>query len=137
METLVEYCKNYILENIGNYENESVYGADLAFTITEGPNVDGSLTYSRYEAKKYLNEWYDDCSDYWEWEKSNFGENFNNPFENPEAFMVCMVINGVDIILSRCPIVEENWNDEFELDEEAIKSIREYVENFEDESIFN
>lgn len=136
METLVEYCKNYILENIGNYENESVYGADLGYTITEGPNVDGTLTYSRAEAKEYLNEWYDDCSEYWGYEKFNFGENLHNPFDNPEAYMVCMVIEGVRSILSRCPIVDENWNEEFELDGETIKSICDYVEEFDEVSLF-
>lgn len=136
MENFVDYCKNYILENIENYKGRSEYGADFAYTLTEGPNCDGSLTYSRREAQEYLNEWYDDCSEYWEYEKSNFGENYHNPFENPEAYMVCMVIEGVHSILSHCPIIEENWDDTFVLDDDAIKSICEYVKGYKADSLF-
>lgn len=136
MESFNEYCKNYILENLGNYEGQSVYGSEVGYTITQSPNVDGTLTYSNHEAIEYLREWWYDAGEYWEYEKDNFGENLHNPFENPEAYMVCMVIEGVNSILSDCPIVEENWNDKFELTEDAIASIKEFVEKFSAQSLF-
>lgn len=136
METFVDYCKNYILENIENYESCSEYGCDLGWKITEGANCDGSLTYSNAAAMDYLREWYEECAEYWEYEKSEFGEVSHNPFENPEAYMVCMVIAGVNSILSECPVIEENWNDLIELDSKTIKSICDYVEEFDEVSLF-
>ncbi len=122
METFNEYCKNYIKDHIDGYVGHSVYGCDLGFTITEGPNMDGSLTYSRYDAMEYLKEWWMDAADYFDWEKLNLGET-RNPFDNPEAYMVCMVIEGVNSLLSQCGVVDVNWNDEFELTEEIAELI--------------
>lgn len=136
METLLEYCKNYIIDHIDNYEGTMHYACDFPMTITEGPNCDGSLTYSTDNAIEFLREWWWDCGEYWKYEKFNFGENYHNPFENPEAYMVCMVIEGCNSILSRCPVIEENWNDKIEITEEVIKQIKEYVEDYDNEELF-
>ena len=53
METFIDYCKNYVLEHIDGYEGQEVYLCDLGFTLTEGPNCDGTLT---YEAGKVSEE---------------------------------------------------------------------------------
>ena len=135
-ESFVDYCKAYIIEHIDGYEGQSHYACDLSSIITEGPNVDGTMTYSTYEAKEYLREWWDEAGEYWQYEKDNFGENLHNPFENPEAYMVCMVIEGCSSILSRCPDLEDNWNEEIELTAEIIQNIKEFVEEFNEESLF-
>ena len=135
-EGFVEYCKNYILEHIDDYEGQDHYACDFAMTLTEGPNIDGSLTYSSYEAKQYLKEWWDECGEYWDYEKDNFGEHTHNPFDNPEAYMVCMVIEGVASILSNCPEIEDNWNEKIELTAEVIQNIKDYVEVFNNDSLF-
>jgi hypothetical protein len=54
----------------------------------------------------------------------NYGER-SNPFENPEAYMVRMVICGIDYLLNRCEVVVESWNDELELTPEVIETIKE------------
>lgn len=133
MESFVDYCKNYILDNLANYEGQCIYGSEIGYTITESPNVDGTLTYNAYEAKEYLREWWDECGEYWDYEKDNFGEHFHNPFDEPEAYMVCMVIDGVNAILSNEPHIEESWNDKLELTEEVIEDIEKYVEEFNGE----
>jgi len=130
-ESLLNYCKNYIIDTLPEYEGQQVYGCDLGSYITEGPNADGSLTYSREEAKQYILNWWDEVADYYEYAKTNFGGPVNNPFENPEAFMVEMVINGVDSILAHVKVVNDNWNDELELTPEVIGEITSDVENFE------
>lgn len=132
MENFVNYCKDYILDNIEGYEGQSVYGSEFGYTLTEGANCDGSLTYSREEAKHYLKEWWDEAAAYWEYEKLNFGEVTHNPFDNPEAYMVCMVIEGVNAILSEQEDISENWNDEFVLTKEISERIKEYVKNFDE-----
>lgn len=135
MESFVEYCKNYVLDHIEEYEHSFVYGADLSWILTEEPNTNGTLTFSTEKAKEYLREWWTECGEYWEYEKDNFGEHTHNPFDEPEAYMVCMVIEGVASLLANAPVVDEHWNDSFELDADAIASIKEYVEGF-DKSLF-
>ena len=133
MENFKDYCKNYILDHIDNYEGQAHYGCDFAYTLTEAPNANGTLTYSTHDAIEYLREWWYECGEYWDYEKDNFGENIHNPFDNPEAYMVCMVIEGVNAILANEPHIEESWNDEIELTEEVIEDIKKYVEEFNGE----
>lgn len=136
METFLEYCKDYILDNIDNFEGTTHYACDFCTDITEGPNIDGTLTYSTDKAIEYLHEWWYDCADYWEFEKNNFGENFHNPFDNPEAYMVCMVIEGCYSILSRCPYIEKHWGDQIELTAKVIKQIKKFVKDYDNERLF-
>lgn len=138
METFIDYCKNYILEHIDGYEGQEVYLCDLGFTLTEGPNCDGTLTYSTEKAKEYLREWWDEADDYFQYEKDNFGTP-RNPFENPEAYMVCMVIEGVRALIDDAVDtlgMNDQWNDEVELTADLIEKIKGAVEEFDDERLF-
>lgn len=131
LETLTDYCKNFIISNIDNYSDQSIYGCDLGYTITKGINVDGSCTYSTYEAKEYIKFWWDEASDYFQYEKDNFGENLHNPFENPEAYMVCMVIQGVNSLLSQISFIDKNWNNKIKLTKKNIKKIIRGIKDLE------
>ena len=131
LETLTDYCKDFIISNIDGYSDQSIYGCDLGYTITEGINADGSCTYSTYKAKEYIKFWWDEASDYFQYEKDNFGENLHNPFESPEAFMVCMVIQGVNSLLSQISFIDKNWNNEIELTEKNIKKIIRKIKDLE------
>ena len=131
LETLTDYCKNFIADHLENYYNQSIYGCDLGYTITEGINVDGSCTYSTYKAKEYIKFWWDEAADYFQYEKDSFGENLHNPFENPESYMVCMVIEGVNSLLSQSSFIDDNWNNEIELTEKNIKKIIQEIKDFE------
>jgi hypothetical protein len=131
LKTLTDYCKDFIIDNLPDYLGTSVYGCDLGYTITEGINADGSCTYSTYEAKEYLKFWWDDAADYFQYEKDNFGENLYNPFKNPEAYMVCMVIEGVNSLLSQSSFIDKNWNNEIELTKKNIKKIIQEIKDFQ------
>ena len=130
-----DFCKNFILDKIEDYEGSDVYGADLGIDLTEGINADGTFTYSTEKAKKYLQDWWADAAEYSEYEEMNFGQR-SNPFENVEAFIVRMVIEGVRTILSRCKFVDDKWNDKFELTAEIISTIKEEVEEQTDDELF-
>lgn len=140
METFIDYCKNYIAEHLGEYEGQKVWACDLGYEITEGPNIDGTLTYSREEAKDYIREWWDEAADYWEYEKSNFGEHSHNPFEEPEAYMVCMVIEGVralvDSALLELTEPVEYDDEEIELTAQLIEDIKRLVAENPTDSLF-
>lgn len=131
MESFIEYCRNYIIDRIEDYEGQSEYACDWAIIFTEGINCDGTLTYSTEKAKDYLKEWWDDCEQYFNYEKFNFGS-ASNPFENPEAYMVRMVIEGVNAIFSKCPTIDEKWNDKVEMTEELINEIKEVAEGIDE-----
>lgn len=118
-----EFCKETIIDNLPEYVGQDVYMCDLGMQLTEDMNCSGTFTYSPALAKDYLREWWDDATEYWDYEKFNFGEHFHNPFENPEAYLVCMVIEGVRSLLSQCREVDQNWNDQVELTQEMCDSI--------------
>lgn len=132
-ESYTEYCKNFIAEHLSSYEGQRVYMCDLAMTITEEINVDGSATYSTYEAKEYIKAWFDEAGEVYEYQKANYGECLHNPFEEPEAFHVCMIIEGVSCLLNQCDTVNgDNWNEEIELTEEIIAAILEELEEVDE-----
>ena len=136
MESFVEYCKDYIIDILPEYEGNRTYGADLCGLIMEGPNVNGSLTYSTQKAIDYLREWWYECGEFWDYAKMNFGKDYVadslNVFDNPESFMVAMVYEGVAYILSKVSVVDENWNNDFELTEEVIDTILSEIEGIDE-----
>lgn len=136
METFIDYCKQYIYDHIDNYRGQKVYPCDLGFTLTEYPNCDGTLTYSRAEAIEYLKEWWDEADDYFNYEKGN--GSVHNPFENPEAYMVCMVIEGVAALISQAfdRIEGVDWNEMVELTGDLIEQITENVNENDTERLF-
>ena len=136
MESFVEYCKDYIIDTLTEYEGNRTYGADLCSLIMEGPIADGSLTHWTQKALDYIREWLDDCAEFWDYAKFNFGKDYVadhlNVFDNPELFMVNMVYEGIGYIFSRVSAIDEFWNDELELTEEIIDSIIAEVENIDE-----
>lgn len=139
MKEFIDYCKQYIYEHIDGYEGQKHYLCDFGYTLTEGPNADGTLTYDRVKAMLYLKKWWWEAADYFEYEKLNFGENLHNPFENPEAYMVCMVVEGVDALWSSAINelgMNDRWNDEVELTPDLIAKIKECVEDMYPEKLF-
>lgn len=122
METFEQYCKSYIEDNLSQYIGGQFFAGELGWEITQGPNADGTLTYSTAIAKEYLREWWNDAADYFNYSVSEYGTP-PNVFENPERYMVCMVTSGVNILLSQCEFIQNNWNTEFILTEEVVNKI--------------
>lgn len=125
------YCKDFIKNHIEDHLGQTVYACDFASEITMGINVDGSATYSTYEAKEYLKEWWDEAADYYQYEEDNIGEHRWNPFENPEAYMVCMIIQGVDLLMSKIKEIEEAWDDQIEVTQELCNSICQQLDDID------
>lgn len=122
IQNFTDYCKEQIEKRLPEMAGRSVYMCDLAYELMEEPNVNGTLTYSTHDAIEYIRGWWYDAADYFDYAKSNFGE-VKNPFENPKAYMVCMVIEGVRSLLSGCDTVDGSWNDKIELTETVIERI--------------
>ena len=127
-EEFFDYCKVHLLDKLEDYKGQTYYACDLGYTLCEEENVNGTLVFNAYEAKKYLQAWWLECGEYWEYEKFHFGKNMHNPFDNPEAYMVCMVMQGVCDILSQCKSIDDAWNDEVTLDDYFLPILIEEIE---------
>lgn len=112
-ESYVEYVKAFILDRLEDYKGQKEYACDLAYKLCETINIDGSATYSAYEAKQYIKEWFDEAGEVIDYELNEFGENSHNPFEEPEAFMVVMIILGCDRVLGGFFCDSETWSEEW------------------------
>lgn len=121
-----------IKEHLYDYKDVKVYGADLAYTIFEGENIDGTFTYNTYTAEQWIKIYFEDIGEIYEELKFQFDADFltqYNPFDNPEKFMVLIILEGAGYILGQCKTVEENWDNEFELTEDKIKNIIDEMKN--------
>ena len=118
-----EYVKDFVHRKLNDYIGTEVYGCDLGYKLTESENINGSITYNRYKAIEYIKEWWDEAAEVYDYQKENYGDVTQNPFDNPEAYMVVMVIEGCDALLSNSYYLQENWNDEFELTKENVETI--------------
>ena len=144
MVKLKNDLKNYILNEIynklDNYEGTSQYGCDWAYTLFENENCDGTYTYSTYEAKKWVQEYWDDIGEVVEELKFQFGgfESIPNVFDRPEAFMVMVIIETAQHMLAQCPYIDKRWNENFELTPYRIKRIKkELAENNDTWNIYD
>lgn len=70
---------------------------ETAFALWESENISGSITYNAYEAEQWIGKHFSDLGDVVE---EYQGETLN-PFKNPEAFMVIVVIEVTQNILAK------------------------------------
>lgn len=122
-KAIYDWAKDYILDHIDDWEGQSVYGADFAFDLTEEPNVNGIY---EDDSRGFIKDHFDDAGEEYKYQKNNFGkEGVKNPFDDPEGFVVVWLIDSVGDILAGVPVIEENWNNSFELTPEVILDIKE------------
>lgn len=112
--TFTQYCKETaidLLENLKDQE-KTFMACDFGFELTMDINNSCSVTNDREKDKQYLLDFASACGDYWEYQKMAYGEVFANPFDDPEKYFACMVIDGVRGLLAECSIILENWDEE-------------------------
>ena len=80
-----------MIDNLDEFEGRDGYVSDLAFTLFEGENIDGTMTYSTYKASQWIMENFHDLGDVVE-DMEDYGIAPENPFSNPEKFMVQVVL---------------------------------------------
>ena len=128
------YCKEFIHDELPNFEDRTMYSSDLGIELTNTINMDGSITFNSYKAEKILEKW----SDYYDWyidkmEMYDYkpedyltideetGAVELNIHDNPEITMVRFVIFGVEDILNNCKCKE--------LDKEKVKLTPDVIED--------
>ena len=120
---------NDLIEKLNDYEGQKVYACDLAYTLFEGYNMDGSITYSTYKASEWIKKYFDELGEVVEEIKWNLGSEFiPNIFDEPEKFMVVIYLEVGASLLSQCKFIDDNWNDEIELTDENINTIKEQLQ---------
>ena len=122
MKTLKNYIIDEAISNLKEQEGRTVYACDLAYTVFESANVDGSYTYSTYKATQWVKKYFDSLGEIVDELKSN-GMDAPNPFDEPEKFQVCILLEGAQYLLSQCETIDENWNEEIELTPKTIRKI--------------
>ena len=124
MATIKEFVADVLMDKLDEYEGTSSCGGELDFYLLQQYNVDGSYTYSTYEAKQWVQEHFDELDEIVE-AMEDEGLPPVNVFQNIEAFMVCVMLYVAGELLGQCDTVNEFWNEEQELTEEIIAKIKE------------
>ena len=139
METKTFYTdlRNTIIDRLNDYKGSDVYGCDLANTLFEGENANGSVLCNTYKTKEFIKNHFDLFADFSEYYKDNFGESLDI-FAEPEKAHVILLLEAAQVVLSNLNTVNEFWNDSKELTEELINAIIEELNKLEltDEEIF-
>lgn len=134
-----KYIKEYILENLKNLEGTTCYLCDLSGTLYESDNVNGTITFDRYDSRDFLREHESDFAHVISYWKFHSGTDFSNEvaisyFNNPEKAHCLLVFAYVDAVIGdllRDGYKKTDWNEEQEINAEFI----EWVEKNIDKSI--
>lgn len=125
-----DFVKSEIICKLEDFKNcdESVYSCDLAYTIFESDNINGAYFCNDWTAKQWIKEHFDDLSEIIEELQAHFDEDFYNKilldfFHNPDCFIVVVVLEVANYLLSQCKYINENWNDKITLTNDVIDTI--------------
>lgn len=93
--------REWLIDELANYKglNIEMYEEDIASTITERINYDGSVNCSSYEAKKFICDNFAEFGELLDFYNNEF-EIILNPFSEPEKAEVIAYIEGVECLLN-------------------------------------
>ena len=116
-----------MIDHLDDLEGRDGYVSELAFTLFEGANMDGTLTYNIYEAEQWIAEHFHDLADVVEDMAADWGIT-PNPFANPEVFMLQVVIYIAEQLVYKSAYLQRGRDEEeidaITYDEETIALIR-------------
>lgn len=116
-----------MIDHLDDLEGRDGYVSELAFTLFEGANMDGTLTYNTYEAEQWITEHFHDLADVVE-DMAAEWDITPNPFNNPESFMVQVALYLAEQLVYKSDYLlrgrDEEEIDAITYDEETIALIR-------------
>lgn len=116
-----------MIDNLDDLEGRDGYVSDLAFTLFEAENINGSMTYSTYKAEQWIAEHFHDLADVVEDMAADW-DITPNPFSNPKKFMVQVVLYLAEQLVYESAYLrrgrDEEEIDALTYDEETIALIR-------------
>lgn len=118
-----------LADKLSNYEGQFIYGSDLAFTLFESENIDGSITYNKYKAKEWIKKHFDELGEVVERMQAEWDYNAGvDIFDNPEKFMVSVYLWVASEICGTLETVGDFLTNGEELTAELIEKITEELE---------
>lgn len=116
-----------MIDALDDLEGRDGYVSELAFTLFEAENINGSMTYSTYKAEQWIAEHLHDLADVVEDMAADW-DITPNPFSNPEKFMVQVVLYLAEQLVYESAYLrrgrDEEEIDALTYDEETIALIR-------------
>lgn len=102
-----EYCQEYLLDYMERKKGEYFYieSSSLADEATSYDMENGTIVHWEPKAEAYIREWSWDAGEFLDSMQYRFGKMVCNPFKRPGLFMVCMVREGIAILLNECPVL--------------------------------
>lgn len=102
--TLKNYVIDEMIDKLYDMGGRTEYGCELGYAIFESANIDGSYTYNTQESIEWIGEYFSEIGDIVEDIIASFGENIlPNPFNNPEAFQVVIMLEVSSQLMAQCP----------------------------------
>lgn len=120
-----------LIEELENYKDVEVYACDLAYTLLEEYNIDGTITYSTYDAKEWIKNNFNDLGEIVEEIQAN-GLEVPNVFDRPEAFMVTIYLEVASYLMAQCKFIDEHWDDTIILNDVNISTITKQLKEQKD-----
>lgn len=112
-----------MIVNLDDMEGRDGYVSDLAFDLFEGENIDGTITYDRKEAQAWIAKHFYDLGGVIE-EMAAEWDMTPNPFNNPEAFHVQVVLFVAAGLVAQSDWTNYRDDDAITYDAETIVSIQ-------------
>ena len=128
MNKLYSSVAELMLDNMECILYNNYYVSDLAFYMFESESVNGSITYSTYKAKQWIQEHFFEISEIYE-DVEQMTD--TNPFKNSEEFMVAVVLYVADDIIQKCPLFKNK--ERVYTDEDIISDFENYIKKIQDE----
>ena len=130
-----EFVKGEIierLEDLKGYE-ESHHICNLSYTLFESENVIGAYFCSNYTAKEWVNKNFEYIGEIAEEIKFQFNSDYANKilldiFDNPDRFIVVIVLEVASYLISMCDTADKYWNNEITLTDEILNNLIEEIE---------
>lgn len=121
-----------LIDKLEDYRDTEHYACELAYDLLEGYNIDGSITYNKYEAIQWISNNFGDLEEIVD-ELQARGLSIPDVFDNPELFMVVIYLEVANYVMDKCKFINDNWNDTFTLNDKNIYTITKQLRELKDE----
>ena len=131
-----DYVIDLLVSKLEDYEDMSIYGCDMSYTLLEQYNIDGSITYNTCEAIEWLKNNIRDIYDFLPTLKFMYDDEFYTKLcidilENPEKAMTIICLEKAYEIMSSLEFINDNWDNEIVLNKENINIIKKELKEYE------
>ena len=100
-----------MIDHLDDLEGCDGYVSELAFTLFEAENINGSMTFSAYKAEQWIAAHFHDLADVVEDMVADW-DITPNPFSNPEKFMVQVVLYLAEQLVYTSDYLRRGWDEE-------------------------